>query len=155
MKILSHEFFTMNEIYASNIPLRVTSAAKPWWPRLLAWLLLFVSGAVVGSGLTILFLRDSALERIHHPERMPAKMAARLRGPLDLTSEQVRQVEAILTERQQALAQLRRRVQPEVEAQLDLAEAQIGRTLEDRQRETWRRLMQHLRRTWLPAQEID
>jgi len=128
----------------------VTARPRRRWLRVVLWLVIFVSGLIAGSGLTLIAVREGVLRAIHHPEEMPAKVAQRLRRPLGLTDEQTEQITQILRRRQKALSGIRRHYQPEVEHQLDLLEAEIGAVLDDRQRETWRRIFESKRRTWTP-----
>jgi hypothetical protein len=121
------------------------------WVRWLVWLLIFGSGLVAGSGITLLAVRSGVLYAIHHPREMPARVAARLRSRLRLDEDQARRVEEILRERQAALEGIRRRTQPQVEAELERIEQQIAEALDTRQREKWHRSFSALRATWLPA----
>jgi hypothetical protein len=121
------------------------------WLRWLLWLIVFGSGFVVGAGLTLIGVREGLLESIHHPETMPKRVAQRLQRPLELSPEQMRRIEQIVAERQQILLQIRVRVQPEVEAELDVIQREIAKVLDEKQRVKWEQLFQDLRRTWLPA----
>jgi hypothetical protein len=113
-------------------------------------LLIFVSGVVVGGGVTLIAVRNRALRAIHHPEEAPPRIAARLRSALALSAEQTRQVETIVRTRQQALQAIRREVQPRVVAELDRVESEIAAVLDAEQRAKWHALFNHLRETWLP-----
>ncbi len=120
------------------------------WLRLLLYLVIFVSGAVVGAGGTVLAMRRGALFAVHHPDEMPARIAARMAKVLSLSDDQTVQVERTLQERKTALQSIRREFQPQVEEQLDLLEQQVSTVLTDQQRETWHARIAHLRRTWVP-----
>ena len=120
------------------------------WLRWLLWLIVFGSGFVAGVGLTLIGVRKGLLEAIQHPETMPRKMAQRLRRPLQLNDEQMRRIERIVAERQQALQQIRIRVQPEVDAELDVIQREIAQVLDEQQRTKWEQLFRQLRSTWLP-----
>ena len=120
------------------------------WLRWLLWAIVFGSGFVAGAGLTLIGVRKGVLESIHHPETMPKKVAERLRRPLQLSPEQMRRIEQIVAERQQVLLQIRVRVQPEVEAELDVIQREIAQVLDAKQRVKWEQLFGQLRRTWLP-----
>ncbi len=123
---------------------------RRWWVSLGLALVIFASGCIVGGTATLLVARNRILHALHHPEEGPARIAARLKRKLDLTDEQTKKVEAILARRQAALAAIRRRVQPEVESQLDLVESEIAEVLDDSQRAEWRQRIEALRATWLP-----
>jgi hypothetical protein len=137
------------ELHAPAPPL-VPPPRPRRWLRLLLAAVIFLSGIAVGVGVSLIVVRNRLVFAIHHPDEMPAVIAARLRRPLKLSDEQVQEVQRILSERQRALQELRRRVQPRVEAELDEVERQIAQVLDDQQQERWQRLSQHLRGTWLP-----
>jgi len=124
------------------------------WLRVLLWLIVFGSGFVAGTGMTLIGVRKGLLEAVHHPETMPKKVAQRLRRPLHLSDEQVGRIEQILRDRQQSLQQIRIRVQPEVEAELDVIDREISQVLDDHQRVQWQKLFQQLRSTWLPPPPV-
>jgi len=111
---------------------------------------IFLSGLLVGAGLTLMAVRQGVLYGIHHPEEMPVRVAARLRRPLSLSDQQADRVQAIIRERQSQLQEIRRRFQPEVEAELEQVYQQIREILDDQQRERWDQIYTRLRETWIP-----
>jgi hypothetical protein len=113
-------------------------------------LLIFVSGLIVGGGVTLITVRHRALWAIRHPDEVPPRVAAHLRWKLGLSDEQTEQVERIVRKRQQALQEIRREVQPRVTAELDRVESEIDVVLNAGQRTKWHKLFAHLRDTWLP-----
>jgi len=113
-------------------------------------LVIFASGITVGIGGTLIVLRRSAIYAVHHPEEMPALIAARMERTLSLSEEQRRQVESILRERQETLQGIRREFQPQVESVLDRLEEQVSAVLDEEQRARWQRRFDTLRRTWVP-----
>lgn len=118
--------------------------------RLLLYLLIFVSGSVVGAGVALIVVRNSALHAVHHPDDMPGLIAARMARALSLSDKQKSEVESILRERQAALQTIRREFQPQVEGQLDQLEEQVSAVLDVEQREKWESRFEYLRRTWVP-----
>ncbi|MBN2476509.1 MAG: hypothetical protein JXB62_17980 [Pirellulales bacterium] len=135
----------------SALPRPAAPPRRRAWVRLLLSLAIFVSGVVVGAGGTLIVVRNRVLHAVHHPEDMPAVIAARLRRTLSLRDDQAQQVEQILRQRQLALQEIRRRFQPQVETELDAVEAQISAVLDETQRVRWQKHFEHLRRTWMPA----
>ena len=137
---------------STNLPLTSVPAAprRRGWRTLLLALLIFVSGLIVGGGTMLITVRHRALRVLHHPEEVPARIAARLRWKLGLSDEQTQQVEQIVRKRQQALQAIRREVQPRVTIELDRVEAEIAITLDDAQRAKWHALFAKLRETWIP-----
>jgi hypothetical protein len=135
----------------NDLPAPAPRRGSRRWLRPLLWLVIFASGFAVGTGVTLIGVRNAALFAIHHPQEMPARVAQRLRRPLGLSAAQVQQVEQILVDRQQALQKIRAATQPQVEAELDLAEQQIAEVLNAPQRDKWQRLFHKLRSTWIPV----
>jgi hypothetical protein len=128
----------------------IAAAARGRWLRLLMLAVIFLSGLVAGVGVTLLAVRQGVLYGIHHPEEMPARVATRLRRPLNLSDQQAERIEAIIQQRQTHLQEIRRRFQPEVEAELEQVYAEIRELLDDQQRERWEQIYTHLRQTWIP-----
>jgi len=119
--------------------------------KVLLSLVIFSSGAIVGTCATLMFIRQQVHYRIHHPEEMPSKVASRIQWKFDLSDEQTKQVEAILADRQQAIQKIRREFQPQLERQLDQLEEQVADVLDDTQSTTWQEWFQEMRAIWLPA----
>jgi hypothetical protein len=130
----------------------VTPPTRPRrrWLRIVLWLVIFGSGLLVGTGLTLIAVRRGVLQAIHHPEQMPTNVSRRLQRTLDLDDQQTQQVREILRRRQVDLEQIRVRYQPEIEEQLDLIRAEIGEVLDDQQRNAWYRIFDNKRRIWIP-----
>jgi len=146
----------MNETNSQNTTPATEPTATPTRPKRRRWLsvllslVIFFSGLIVGTGGTLIVIRNVALQRIHHPETVPDRIARQLRRKLRLDDEQTDQVRQIVAERQLAFQKIRRDVQPQIEAELDIARQQIGEVLDDDQREKWEAHFDHLRKTWLP-----
>lgn len=121
------------------------------WVRVLLFLVIFACGTATGVGLTLLTLRNRVLYAIHHPEEMPARIAASMRRPLSLTDAQAADIQKILARRQRALQELRRRFQPQVESELDRVEQEVSEVLDESQRARWRRQFGQLRAAWVPS----
>jgi hypothetical protein len=128
---------------------------RRWWLRLVLTLVIFVSGALVGTGGTVLVIRNRVLSGIHHPEQMPQRMVNRLRWPLGLSEEQAVELEQVFERRQASLQQLRRRFQPELEAELDQIEVEVADVLDEEQQKRWQEYFGHIRRTWMPPMPND
>ncbi|NOZ20045.1 MAG: hypothetical protein GXP25_03045 [Planctomycetes bacterium] len=111
---------------------------------------ILLSGIVIGSGLTLLWLQNKLLYMLHHPEDAPNAIALRLQSKLDLTDEQTKQVEAILRERQKHSQALRREVQPRVEEQLAKARDEVAKVLTPEQAKRWHAYFDSMQKKWLP-----
>ena len=139
---------------ASGVPRSPASVPTPrrrLGVRVLLSLIIFVSGGVAGTCITMLAIRNRVLHAVHHPEEMPSLIALRLRRTLNLSDEQVRQVEKILGRRQLAIQSIRRKFQPPIEGELDRVEEEISALLDDRQRGHWRECFEQLRAEWFPS----
>jgi len=129
------------------------TAARPRrriWLRLVLTLVIFLSGVLVGTGTTVLVIRNRALGVIHHPETMPQRMVNRLRWPLGLSDEQAAELKRVFERRQASLQRLQRRFQPKFEAELDQIEAEVAEALDEEQQRRWQQYFGHIRRTWVP-----
>ena len=54
----------------------------------LMMLIIFLSGAIVGTGGALLAVRQHVLHKIHHPQEVPDTVAARLQRKFDLEDHQ-------------------------------------------------------------------
>ncbi|MEW6355595.1 MAG: hypothetical protein AB1696_04660 [Planctomycetota bacterium] len=111
---------------------------------------ILLSGIVIGSGLTLLWLQHTLLYMVHHPEGAPKTISLHLQRKLNLTDEQTRRVEAILRERQKDTQALRREVQPRVEEQLAKARDEVAAVLTSEQAKKWNAYFDAMQEKWLP-----
>jgi hypothetical protein len=120
------------------------------WVTVLLALVLFTAGGVVGSGLTLLVAVRQVRYIIHHPQEFPERAAHRLRSRLHLSDSQTAAVREILAKRQAALQEIRRSVQPQVEAQLEGVRADIDAVLTPEQAAKWNAIFKARMEAWLP-----
>jgi len=120
------------------------------WVSILLSLLLLLVGGVAGSALTVLVIVRRAQHAIHHPEEAPARIASMLKRKLDLSGGQEAAVREALVPRLAALQQIRRDVQPRVETEFNLIEADVARELTPKQQEEWSALFRRMRDRWFP-----
>jgi hypothetical protein len=120
------------------------------WVSLLLAGVIFASGFVAGTATAVVVIHKRLVNAIHFPERAPEVLTSRLRRSLGLSDAQAAEVKKILQARQAALQEIRRRVQPEVEGQIDRVEVEIAAVLEPAQQVKWHALLKQLRATWLP-----
>ena len=121
------------------------SAPPSPWRMLLLGLIILMCGIIIGSAATIAAERRALLRVAQHPGELSVRAADRLARRLDLTEQQRGRVEAILTERLQRLAQLRQRVRPDVDRELNALEEEVAAVLDERQQQRWRRDFTRLR----------
>lgn len=111
---------------------------------------ILLSGIVIGSGVTLLWLQHRLLYMVHHPEDAPKTIALRLQSKLDLTDEQTKQIEALFRERQKHIQALRREVQPRVVEQLTQAREEVARVLTAEQAKKWQAYFDGMQEKWMP-----
>ena len=142
---------TIGEIPRGEAPGRLPALPRRrWWLSVVLGLVIFVSGAVVGGGVTLLVAVNQVREMVMHPEKAPGRIVARLRSRLNLNDEQAGQVEQIVKRHQAAIVDIRREVQPQVLRQLDEFEREVGDVLTPDQQKKWHGLLGGLRTRWVP-----
>jgi hypothetical protein len=118
--------------------------------KAIALLLIFLAGAGTGIAVTI-FVAVHRLEyAVHHPENVPPRLTKYLKRHLDLNPSQAVKVEAILTDRQASLGNIRRQVDPQIQHQLQLLRAQIAGVLNDSQKLKWFEIYDRAHVRWVP-----
>ena len=120
------------------------------WTTVLLAALIFVAGAAVGGGATVLVGLRRLEHALQHPQMMPQRITDRLTRRLDLSPQQAAQVRQIITQRQAAFEEIRREMYPRVTAELDRARDEIAEVLTDEQREQWKSLFEKTRRRFRP-----
>lgn len=111
---------------------------------------IFMGGGVCGAALATFLIFHVIHHGFEHPDMVSDHVAARLKGFLDLDEAQARQVRQIIARRQDALADIRRDIQPQVDAELSSLESEIDAVLTDDQRVKWREHVKQFREHWLP-----
>jgi len=113
-------------------------------------LVTFICGGIVGGGAMLKFIDTRVQEAIHHPERMPGRVAARLTRRLELSEQQQAEVLEILNRRQQELFAVRGQFQPQVEGILDGIEVDISAVLDAEQKAQWQQDVKRFRARFTP-----
>lgn len=109
-------------------------------------LVILGSGIVIGSVGTLVTIKRGMMRAVQHPERIPDRTVRRMARRYDLTDEQRVKVEAILTSRLQRMAEIRRRIRPHLDGQLDSLRDDVAEVLTDEQEAQWREDFTRLRR---------
>ncbi|MBI5724154.1 MAG: hypothetical protein HZA50_09370 [Planctomycetes bacterium] len=139
----------------ANLPIDNVKPAPPppqrrWWLKILLVVAIFLSGAVAGGGLTVLYIVKRVKYAIAHPQDAPVKLADRLKQKLDLSDEQTAKAQSIIAERQAALQDIRRQAQPQIDEQIALLRTQVKQVLNETQAAQWDILLDDLIKNWLP-----
>ena len=124
------------------------------WPVLLA-LVIFVSGVLVGGGLTFKIITSGFKRSFQDPEVSAERITNRMKRRLDLTDEQVVQVRRIILERQKAFQSMRKQVRPQLEAQIEKTRQELAAVLSPEQARKWEKRFGHFLKFWLPPQTGD
>ena len=124
------------------------------WPVLLA-LVIFVSGVLVGGGLTFKIITSGFKRSFQDPEVSAERITNRMKRRLDLTDEQVVQVRRIILERQKAFQSMRKHVRPQLEAQIEKTRQELAAVLSPEQARKWEKRFGHFLKFWLPPQPGD
>jgi hypothetical protein len=139
----------MIELPATSPTSLVLRSRRPWRQVLMA-LVIFLGGAACGSAITIVITARFIHHSLAHPEQATEHITRRLTSRLNLTAAQSEQVRQVVGRRQSALAEIRRDIQPRLEAELSALEAEIDSVLNGEQRAEWRALADRFRAHWLP-----
>ncbi len=130
-----------------------SSLARPrrrWgWTILLA-IVIFVSGILVGGGLTFKVITSGLKRSFQDPAVLADLITHRMKRRLDLTEEQTVQVQRIILEQQKAFQSLRRQVRPQIEAQIEKTRQEMGAVLTPEQALKWEKSFGRFLRFWLP-----
>lgn len=124
------------------------------WPVLLA-LVIFVSGVLVGGGLTFKIITSGFKRSFQDPEVSAERITNRMKRRLDLTDEQFVQVRRIILERQKAFQSMRKQVRPQLEAQIEKTRQELAAVLTPEQARKWEKRFGHFLKFWLPPQPGD
>jgi Spy/CpxP family protein refolding chaperone len=112
-------------------------------------IVILICGALIGAGVTAHVFWERFLHAAHSPEDAPARIVERMAGRLDLTDEQVEQIEQIVAERREALLDIRRETQPRVGAEIEGMRLEVAAVLTPEQATRWNERMESLKERWM------
>lgn len=118
---------------ATKLPL----PSRQTWPVMLLGAVILLCGMAIGSGATVLWLRDRIVPDRPRRKNVHAVIAARLQRRLNLTDEQTRKVQKIFERRLQALRTLRQDMLPRFEAEHAKLRLEMKEVLTPAQFEQW------------------
>jgi len=128
---------------------------RRWVRTVLLALVIFVSGVVVGSGLTFKVITSGFKRFFQDPEVLAEHITHRMKRQLHLTEEQSVQVRRIILEQQKAFQSLRKKVWPELEVQIEKTRRELAAVLTPEQARKWEKRFGHFLRFWLPPPPGD
>ena len=119
----------------------------------------FISGGLIGIGLTVIFPSMTALLQPPRPdygsmtdEQRAERYVARLADRLDLSDEQVDKLRPIVRERMKDFMDAFDRVRPELIASLKEMDRQVRPLLNDEQQQAWREYYDERLRRYRPQE---
>lgn len=115
------------------------------WASVVMGIVLLLSGGVIGGSITGAYLFQRFIDVIHHPEEVPARLVSRMNWQYGLDDEQAEKIEAILSEGQQQLVEIRDRNYPDVMATLDDTRDRVLAVLHEDQKEKFIRNFNRIR----------
>ena len=128
---------------------------RRWVRTVLLALVIFVSGVLVGGGLTFKVITSGFKRFFQDPEVLAEHMTHRMKRQLHLTEEQSVQVRRIILEQQKAFQSLRKKVRPELEAQIEKTRRELAAVLTPEQARKWEKRFSHFLKYWLPPPPGD
>ena len=121
------------------------------WTVLLA-LVIFISGVLVGGGLSFKIITSGFKRSFQDPEVSAERITNRMKRRLDLTDEQCVQVRRIILERQKAFQSMRKQVRPQLEAEIEKTRRELAAVLTPDQARKWEKSFRHFWEFWLPPE---
>lgn len=111
---------------------------------------ILICGMIIGACLTLVVVRNRVIDLIHHPQKRTAAMVRRLDRALDLSQEQRGEVREVLRKHRAEFNEIRREVGPRVKRQIEALDRDVSAVLDPEQKRKWDRLLNRLRRLWMP-----
>ena len=114
--------------------------------RLLWLLLMFGSGAVVGSALTILEIKRLRTAMMSHPEAMIDRLTSDIRRDAELNDEETSRIRAIVADHHRRMMI----ILPQIGEELDILQHDVASVLTPTQRERWEPKFKQFRQHMFP-----
>lgn len=138
------------ESSASHFPGKPPRSTKRRWLKVLLLLVIFVSGMVIGSGLTIMGIVHHMRSQMSDPAQRALNWTHRLSRRLDLSPQEEQAVLPVMQDASQRFEVIRQEVYPRVEAELDRMQQEVAAVLPKDKVATWESQFQTLRKRWFP-----
>ncbi len=120
------------------------------WRMAFFALVILLAGIVIGAASVIILLRPKPIGPSTGPEFVSEAMIRGLQRQLQLSPEQVEQVESILQKYMQKLHEIRMNARPQMAEQLRLMNEEISAVLTEQQRRIWQERLLPLQRQLRP-----
>lgn len=137
----------MNEQAPASLP---PQRPRRRWLRAVALAsVIFISGMIVGGGLTVRFLWNRLTTGIQQTETMPDRVIKMLDRRLGLSEEQRSEIFQLLKESQNQFLQIRKDALPRVDDELNDLQAKIDSVLSEEQSQKWNRIYTYYYDLWM------
>ncbi|MGL4942390.1 MAG: hypothetical protein ACRC46_04280 [Thermoguttaceae bacterium] len=131
----------------------MTSPTNSWRRRLLMTalaLLAVVAGSVIGSGLTIITMRNAMFPRPPHPDVVASTLLERMSSLFDMTDDETGRVREIIDRRMKEVKRIRQVSFDEIRQQFDSMRKELSDVLGTQRAEAWETFLrdQRQRNPW-------
>lgn len=116
------------------------------WRQLVLGLVILLCGIAIGAGGALILGREALVHTIRGRDPNPHELTGRMGERLNLTAEQRKRVEAIVSERMGAVREIREESRPRIGEQMQLMQKEVAEVLSDEQKAEWRRWFREVQR---------
>ncbi|HAI10061.1 MAG TPA: hypothetical protein DCM28_00020 [Phycisphaerales bacterium] len=124
------------------------------WLKVMLLLVIFISGMVVGSGLTVYGIVRHMRSQQADPQARAVNWTHRLAKRLDLTPEQTELLLPVMTQSSERFAKIHREVRQQIDTELDRMQNEVTTVLPEEKVDTWQKQFNQMRNRWLPNSSV-
>ncbi len=140
-------------------PTLAVSPKRFWQSRrfrsLFFGLIILLSGMCIGGGITLVFVGKQIQNVLKNPNIAAERIAQRMTRRLDLTVEQSQKVQDILESGMDHFQDIRKRVIPEIDEELNRIDREVTAVLTPEQTQHWNKQFNRLRDLWLSTHPMS
>lgn len=140
----------MNNDYHEPTILAPPSPPRRWVTFLLCTII-FLAGAIVGSGITVWLRLEDWPRPARTFEQRRDRLTDRIAGKLDLNTEQTETLRTIIGERLENLEKIREKILPEMQTEAETLNRELSAVLTEKQKQQWNELYATLFKKWFRA----
>ncbi len=133
----------MNDENKKNIELVMQK--NSFWKSVSLGLLILLTGIIIGTASTMIIYENRTRKRMQTPVFPRRGMLKRMERTLNLTPQQVKQIEPILKEHMKSLHEIKMKARPEIEKELTAMKNEIETVLNEEQKKKWRQGIRRLK----------
>jgi len=121
------------------------------WKLAFFGLVILIAGVVIGTGLTLITVRQRQRHFLVGLEAVNEQMIRGLQHTLELTPSQQTKIEAIITNHIEALRKIREQARPQIAKEMNQLYEEVRNILDERQQIIWdQQILQLQNRLWQP-----